>query len=150
MKAHMVDVAELRRLLGEATVTPHQERLELAAQTMEAFTGDPRNNRARDIREGAGVLAALLAAAPELIEAAERAERQTAWMIERSASDNDVAKYWNPGPGWMIDPNKGLRLCRREDAEAYRLSMRFGHMSTVSEHVFLDQAALAPPAQGEG
>lgn len=95
------------------------------------------------------VWAAMLAHAPQ---APPSEEGWRAWLIETPQTDNSPARWWNPETGWMIDPNKGLRLCREEDAAAVIKATRGLLPCRPIEHKWLP----APPdpvlgnAEGEG
>lgn len=100
-------------LLREAEIGLHQERLELAAETLEAFLGDPRNNRARDIR-GASDLITRLSAALRL---ASRPldEEQVARVIDPSTwewRDRDIRLLGGVSWSVKLDVEKSLRTAR--------------------------------------
>lgn len=60
---------------------------------------------------------------------------QTAWLIERPGDDNLPTRYWNPDPGWLLDPRKACWFGREEDARAYLKHTLLGGVR-VAEHVF--------------
>lgn len=64
--------------------------------------------------------------------------RDIVWMLETPATDNSPTRWWNPDTGWMIDPAKGIRFCRQEDAEAFKRSARSMLPCRATEHVFLN------------
>jgi hypothetical protein len=85
------------------------------------------------------------------VAAAASVPRETAWLVELRSCG--VFKGWLIGGyvvddrnrGWTIDPNKAIRFCRKEDADAYRERHGFTftswgatHLST--EHIWLDAA----------
>ena len=68
--------------------------------------------------------------------------RETAWLVEQPEGPNNHARWWNPNPnmGWMIDVNKGIRFCRKQDAEDHISNMRLSG-SIATEHVWINGAA---------
>jgi hypothetical protein len=64
---------------------------------------------------------------------------ETGWMLEKS----DKGANWFIGVidgmlGWTTDPNKGLRLARREDAEA--IATICEDAERISEHLWPDMS----------
>ncbi len=63
-------------------------------------------------------------------------------------------RWWNPRDGWMLDPNKGMRFSRKEDAEMLIQSeARRGFVSGVlpTEHKWIDRThptAATPASEG--
>ena len=81
--------------------------------------------------------------------AAGKSLDMVAWLLEWPADDNLPSRWWHPVTGWMLDANKALRFCRKEDVEAYRQS-RILH-GKATEHMFVRADAAAPtPPLGEG
>ena len=76
-----------------------------------------------------------LAEAAALLEDALVGE--TAWLIEYTNADGNCIGFYAPAlPGGSDHANAALRLARKEDAEALRLTLLDGHLMRSAEHVF--------------
>lgn len=64
----------------------------------------------------------------------DRWTRCTAWLIEWPVNDNMPPRWWHPQGGWMLDVNKAVRFCRRQDAEAYIKGGCFVSTVIATEH----------------
>lgn len=143
-------------------MTPLASAIELALEALEPFaravkdTDEPSttdNTQAwesslamavsyGDLRRAAETYTALKSLHPV---AGEGAIRQVAWLLERPATPDYPATYWNPDIGWTIDPKRGIWFARKFDAESYKASrnvMSGASWIVSTEHVF----GLSSPA----
>lgn len=67
------------------------------------------------------------------------------WLVEWPQSKNNHARWWHPEHGWCIDANDAIRFMRKEDAEAYIKSMRFGDGRVATEHVWFNERLWPKP-----
>lgn len=77
-------------------------------------------------------------------ETAPSGKDETAWLVERPQTADRWADWWHPEHGWTRDPNRALRLARKEDAAAYIKSYRFTGDVVPSEHKWMAPLASAP------
>ncbi len=71
------------------------------------------------------------------------------WMIEIDGTVNSGRTVWWTGRAWSFspDPNKGVRFCRKQDAEAVlALLVKEGlrEPCIVTEHVWMAPATEGP------
>lgn len=77
---------------------------------------------------------------------AEPADNSTAgWLVERPQRPNAHPTWWHPQGGWLIEATDALRFARKEDANAYIKSMRFGEGCIATEHVWFSGKLLPKP-----
>lgn len=69
------------------------------------------------------------------------AAEETAWLIEYPPSQDAQPRWWHPVIGWTIDPNRALRLSRKEDAEAVIAGSR-ALPGVATEHRWISRQAL--------
>ena len=78
---------------------------------------------------------------------------ETAWLIEWPPSPDMQPRWWHPVHGWTVDPNRALRLSRKEDAEALIEGHgRVGLRGVATEHKWITpalRAALHPDTKKE-
>jgi hypothetical protein len=79
----------------------------------------------------------------------ERAQRETAWLIENSDGGSPV--YWSltldeEAPGWTHDAGKALRFARAEDAQAYIDDIGWTEPRPVEHEWVGPPRALASPS----
>ena len=80
----------------------------------------------------------LAAFALSLMERAETAEAETAWLIEMKDYVHPVPAWWGGTRyGWRHDANEAVRFCRQEDAERVIESMPWKHNAIATQHSWI-------------
>lgn len=75
------------------------------------------------------------------------ATQETAWLIEFPPSPDFQPRWWHPVIGWTVDPNRALRLVRKEDAEAV-IAGRDALRGVATEHKWLSPPSNNPKGEG--